>query len=310
MINLLFNAVDAMPQGGTITVATGTENNSVVIQVRDTGRGMTEEVRQRCFEPFFTTKGERGTGLGLAIVYGIVQRHGGSIDAQSEPGKGTVVVIRLPIPQSDDGELVASSAAPTRPLRVLLAEDEPQVRDIEAEYLRGDGHFVETAANGQEAMERFVQWGYDVVVADRAMPEMNGDKLAAAIKQISPKTPVIMVTGFADMPGGGNRCVTPAGRGFAQTHHPNDLATGHRSGSGASASARQAWPDPGPLRIAGTQAALWECQRMDIYMSKIKVLIVDDDIAASRLLAVGLEKTGAFQVIVGECGDPRRLDGA
>lgn len=200
LINLLFNAIDAMPQGGTITVSTGTENNSVVIQVRDTGRGMTEEVRQRRFEPFFTTKGERGTGLGLAIVYGIVQRHGGSIDAQSEPGKGTVVVIRLPIPQSDDGELVASSAAPTRPLRVLLAEDEPQVRDIEAEYLRGDGHFVETAANGQEALERFVQWGYDVVVADRAMPEMNGDKLAAAIKQISPKTPVIMVTGFADMP--------------------------------------------------------------------------------------------------------------
>jgi CheY-like chemotaxis protein/anti-sigma regulatory factor (Ser/Thr protein kinase) len=200
LINLLFNAVDAMPQGGTLTVATGTEDDSVVIQVRDTGRGMTEEVRQRCFEPFFTTKGERGTGLGLAIVYGIVQRHGGSIDVQSEPGKGTVVVIRLPIPQAEDGELVTSSAAPARPLRVLLAEDEPQVRDIEAEYLRGDGHFVETAADGREAMERFAQWGYDVVVADRAMPEMNGDQLTAAIKRMSPKTPVVMVTGFADMP--------------------------------------------------------------------------------------------------------------
>jgi PAS domain S-box-containing protein len=200
LINLLFNAVDAMPQGGTITVATGVEDNSVVIQVRDTGRGMTDEVRQHCFEPFFTTKGERGTGLGLAIVYGIVQRHGGSIDVQSEPGKGTVVVIRLPIPQAEGGELVASSAAPARPLRVLLAEDEPQIRDIEAEYLRGDGHFVETAADGREAMERFAQWGYDVVVADRAMPEMNGDQLTAAIKQMSPKTPVVMVTGFADMP--------------------------------------------------------------------------------------------------------------
>ncbi len=200
LINLLFNAVDAMPQGGTLTVATGTEDDSVVVQVRDTGRGMTEEVRQRCFEPFFTTKGERGTGLGLAIVYGIVQRHGGSIDVQSEPGKGTVFVIRLPIPQAEGGELVTSSAAPSRPLRVLLAEDEPQVRDIEAEYLRGDGHFVETAADGREAMERFAQWGYDVVVVDRAMPGMNGDQLTAAIKQKSPNTPVVMVTGFADMP--------------------------------------------------------------------------------------------------------------
>ena len=200
VINLLFNAVDAMPQGGTITVATGAEDNSVVIQVRDTGRGMTEEVRQRCFEPFFTTKGERGTGLGLAIVYGIVQRHGGSIDVQSEPGKGTVVVIRLPIPQAEGGELVTNSAAPARPLRVLLAEDEPQVRDIEAEYLRGDGHFVEAAADGREALDRFAQWGYDVVVVDRAMPEMNGDQLTAAIKQKSPQTPVIMITGFADMP--------------------------------------------------------------------------------------------------------------
>ncbi len=200
VINLLFNAVDAMPQGGTITVATGAEDNSVVIQVRDTGRGMTEEVRQRCFEPFFTTKGERGTGLGLAIVYGIVQRHGGASDVQSEPGKGTVVVIRLPIPQAEGGELVTNSAAPARPLRVLLAEDEPQVRDIEAEYLRGDGHFVEAAADGREALDRFAQWGYDVVVVDRAMPEMNGDQLTAAIKQKSPQTPVIMITGFADMP--------------------------------------------------------------------------------------------------------------
>ncbi len=200
LINLLFNAVDAMPEGGTVSVTTGTENHSVVIQVRDTGRGMTEEVRQRCFEPFFTTKGERGTGLGLAIVYGIVQRHGGSIDVQSEPGKGTVFVIRLPIPPSEGGEPLTRSAELTRPLRVLLAEDEPQVRDIEAEYLRGDGHFVETAANGREAMDRFAQWGYDIVVVDRAMPEMNGDQLTAAIKQTSPKTPVIMITGFADMP--------------------------------------------------------------------------------------------------------------
>ena len=200
LINLLFNAVDAMPQGGAIAVATGTEGDSVIIEVRDAGRGMTDEVRQHCFEPFFTTKGERGTGLGLAIVYGIVQRHGGTIDIQSEVGKGTVVVIRLPGLRTEGGEPPTDGAARLRPLRVLLVEDEPQVRDIEAEYLRGDGHSVETAANGREAVERFNQGRFDVVVADRAMPDMNGDQMTSAIKKVSPHTPVVMVTGFADMP--------------------------------------------------------------------------------------------------------------
>jgi len=200
VINLLFNAVDAMPRGGAITVATGTEGDSIVIEVRDTGRGMTEEVRERCFEPFFTTKGVSGTGLGLAIVYGIVQRHGGSIDIQSEVSKGSVVVIRFPVLPTGSGELLPIGAAPTGPLRVLLVEDEPQVRDIEAEYLRGDGHYVETADDGGQAMERFARGRFDVVVADRAMPVMNGDQMTAAIKRQSPKTPVLLVTGFADMP--------------------------------------------------------------------------------------------------------------
>jgi PAS domain S-box-containing protein len=200
LINLLFNAIDAMPRGGTITITTGTDGDSIVIEVRDTGRGMTDEVRQRCFEPFFTTKGERGTGLGLAIVYGIVQRHGGSIDIQSEVGQGTGVVIRFPVLQAAGGESPTGAAASLRPMRVLVVEDEPQVRDIEAEYLRGDGHVVETAENGRQAIERFQHGHFDMVIADRAMPEMNGDQMTIAIKEASPHTPVLMVTGFADMP--------------------------------------------------------------------------------------------------------------
>ena len=200
LINVLFNSVDAMPRGGTITVATHTEADSITIEVRDTGGGMTEEVRQHCFEPFFTTKGERGTGLGLAIVYGIVQRHGGSIGIESEVGKGTIVVIHLPVLTPESGTVLPGSAAPLRPLRVLLVEDEPQVCDIEAEYLRGDGHFVETAADGCQGLKQFKAGHFDVVVADRAMPEVNGDQMTEAIKQISPRTPVVLVTGFADMP--------------------------------------------------------------------------------------------------------------
>ncbi len=199
-INLLFNSVDAMPTGGMITVASRAESDFIVIEVRDTGRGMSEEIRQRCFEPFFTTKGERGTGLGLAIVYGIIQRHGGTITIESEESKGTLVVVRLPVLTTESGDASPVSAAPSRPLRVLLVEDEPQVCDIEAEYLRGDGHFVETATDGSQGLERFKAGHFDVVVADRAIPGMNGDQMTEAIKRISPGTPVVMVTGFADMP--------------------------------------------------------------------------------------------------------------
>jgi PAS domain S-box-containing protein len=200
LINVLFNSVDAMPRGGTIKVATHAEANSITIEVRDTGGGMTEEVRQHCFEPFFTTKGERGTGLGMAIVYGIVQRHGGSISIESEVGKGTIVVIHLPVLTPESGAVLPGSAPPSGPLRMLLVEDEPQVCDIEAEYLRGDGHFVETATDGCQGLKQFKAGHFDVVVADRAMPEMNGDQMTEAIKQISPRTPVVLVTGFADMP--------------------------------------------------------------------------------------------------------------
>ena len=198
-MNLISNSVDAMPDGGTITIATRAENDMVILEVRDTGRGMTEEVRQRCFEPLFTTKGERGTGLGLAIAYGILQRHRGSIQIESEEGKGTCATVRLPVLSKADGETNARQIA-QRPLRVLVVEDESQVRDIEAEYLRHDGHVVETAANGREGLEKFRRGGFDLVVADRAMPEMNGDQMTEAIKQSTPTFPVLMVTGFADMP--------------------------------------------------------------------------------------------------------------
>lgn len=200
LTNLIFNAVDAMPQGGTITLCTRPVDQQVMLEVRDTGTGMTEEVRLRCLEPFFSTKGARGTGLGLAIVYGIVQRHGGSIDVQSAVGQGTTIRIRLPIgPASPAQTAQPKTEAPSKPLRVLVAEDEPIIRDIETEYLICDGHTVTTAANGREALEIFRTGRFDLVLTDRAMPEMNGDQLAEAIKQLSPDTSVILITGFADL---------------------------------------------------------------------------------------------------------------
>ena len=201
LVNLIFNAVDAMPDGGTLAIATRADDAHIVLEVRDTGVGMTEEVRQRRFEPFFTTKGETGAGLGLAIVYGIVHRHGGEITVQSKVGKGTTFTVHLPVQQPDrktEGAPIRSGR--TLPLNVLLVEDDPNIRDIEVEYLRGDGHAVATATNGQEGLARFRTGQFDLVVADRAMPEMNGDQMTHAIKSLMPNMPVIMVTGFADLP--------------------------------------------------------------------------------------------------------------
>jgi signal transduction histidine kinase len=203
LTNLVFNAVDAMPKGGTLRITTGLDeaHTSVVIRVSDTGVGMTEEVRRRCLEPFFTTKGDRGTGLGLAMAYGIVQRHSGSIDIESEVGKGSTFAIRLPVrgtrlPPVAEVEVVA----PPRPLRVLVVDDEDVPREVAVELLRGDGHTVEGAVNGRDALQKFQLGWFDVILTDWAMPEMNGLELAYNIKRFAPNKPVIiMLTGFGEI---------------------------------------------------------------------------------------------------------------
>ena len=152
-INLVFNAVDAMPLGGTITLRSGVDGSDVIFEVVDTGTGMTEEVRQRCLEPFFSTKGEKGTGLGLSMVFGIVKRHEGRVEIESVQGSGTVFRIRLP------AQIVAVETAADddlkidRSLSVLVVDDEPIARDVIARYLTADGHRVVTAINGHEALE-------------------------------------------------------------------------------------------------------------------------------------------------------------
>jgi signal transduction histidine kinase/DNA-binding response OmpR family regulator len=203
LTNLIFNAVDAMSEDGTITLRTCSDEQSVLLQVSETGVGMTEEVRERCLEPFFSTKGATGTGLGLSMVFGVIQRHNGTIDIESAPGKGTTFSIRLPIQTAISGPPKAERPGPevVRPLHVLLVEDELKVSQAAAAYLMSDGHTVETAEDGQAGLEIFYKnhAAFDVVVTDRAMPQMNGDQLAAAIKQLVPEMPVIMLTGFGEM---------------------------------------------------------------------------------------------------------------
>ncbi len=203
LTNLIFNAVDAMPESGTLALRTRQEGDRVLLEVSDSGTGMSAEVRQQCLEPFFSTKGERGTGLGLSMVYAIIRRHHGAIDIESEPGKGTTFRLRLPIQSSASHEAPAADTLSLwKTLHVLVVDDDPLVGRVTTEYLTAMGYTAETAANGPEALKVFSPERFGLVMTDQGMPGMSGDRLAHAIKKRSPTTPVIMLTGAGQMADG------------------------------------------------------------------------------------------------------------
>lgn len=207
-INLIFNAVDAMPQGGAITLRTrpvakadGAPATHVRLEVCDTGVGMTEEVKRQCLEPFFSTKGEKGTGMGLAMVFGIIQRHHGVLEIDSAPGKGTTFQIRFPVldvqkTPASQGDMEPSGLPYS--IHVLMVDDDPVLRELMTRFLKKDGHTFEAASSGRAGLQAFHKGQFDVVVTDKMMPEVGGDRLARAIKAIAPKKPVILVTGAED----------------------------------------------------------------------------------------------------------------
>jgi signal transduction histidine kinase/ActR/RegA family two-component response regulator len=218
LTNIVLNAVDALPNGGWIRLSAraaslaGTaepraKSTHVVIEVIDNGTGMDEATRQRCLEPFFSTKRQRGgTGLGLAMVYGVMERHEGQIEVQSELNKGTT--IRLVFPVREPGELkpATQAAAPetSNHLRLLCIDDEPLLRELLKEVLEFNRHEVQTADGGRAGVELFQQARtsgrpFDVVITDLGMPEFNGRQVAEKIKADSPETPVIMLTGWGTM---------------------------------------------------------------------------------------------------------------
>jgi signal transduction histidine kinase/ActR/RegA family two-component response regulator len=226
LMNLILNAVDAMPEGGTLaltcTVAppTNQRNESeesresgqhaqarpptrVRVDVCDTGVGMTQETQRKCLQPFFTTKGERGTGLGLAMVYGMVQRHRGEIEIQSEPCKGTTVSLIFPAVAATCPS-TAQHATPPRSaqsLRILVVDDDLRVLKAFRRMLEADGHRVTVADGGQAGIDAFIaadQRGehFALVISDLGMPYVDGRKVAAAIKAASPVTPIVLLTGW------------------------------------------------------------------------------------------------------------------
>ena len=206
LTNLVLNAVDALAEGGTITLRTRAAGEpgspSVQVEVADTGTGMDEETRRRCLEPFFTTKGERGTGLGLAMVYGVVQRHGADLEIESAPGAGTTVRLSFPVaaPSASPTE-PAAAIAPLRRLRLLLVDDDPLVLRSLRDILEKDGHVVVTTSDGQSGIDAFRAAhgrgeAFAAVITDLGMPGIDGRKVASAVKEISPSTSVILLTGW------------------------------------------------------------------------------------------------------------------
>ncbi len=218
LTNLVLNAVDALPQGGLITLSTGAVTQGaliseqdkpthVVLEVSDNGVGMDEKTRQRCLEPFFSTKRQRGgSGLGLAMVYGTVERHEGRIEIESKLNEGTTVRLVLPLraaPQPKESVPVNAPRQPAK-LRVLCIDDEPLLRDLLKEVLEYYEHQVETADGGQAGLELFHQARaegrpFDVVITDLGMPGINGREVAEKIKVDSPATAIIMLTGWGTM---------------------------------------------------------------------------------------------------------------
>jgi PAS domain S-box-containing protein len=213
LTNLVLNAVDAMPEGGTLTLrsrsdsttpALGTDTSTatlVSVEVCDTGIGMSEAVRIRCLEPFFTTKGERGTGLGLPMVYGMIQRHSAELEIDSEPGSGTTVRLIFPVAATSAAAVSAANVRPLKRLRILVVDDDPLVLQSVQETLEQDGHLIGVADGGQAGIDEFCaaqQRGvpFDALVTDLGMPHIDGRTVAAAIKSRAPTTPVILLTGW------------------------------------------------------------------------------------------------------------------
>jgi PAS domain S-box-containing protein len=197
LINLVVNAVDAVPSGGDIVIETGMEGESGWVSVTDTGGGMSAKSQRRVFDPFFTTKGPQSSGLGLSVSYGIVKRHRGEILIKSRPKKGATFTVLLPVAQGESStEQELPERESVRPASILVVDDEEAIRNNLSEILTLEGHRVVLASGGEEGIEMFKNGDFDLVFTDLGMPEVSGWQLAKAVKELNPGTPVAIITGW------------------------------------------------------------------------------------------------------------------
>ncbi len=215
LVNMVFNAIDAMPNGGVLTLAARDLDDQVQISIGDTGTGMSSDVSTRIFDPFFTTKGKAGMGLGLAVSYGIIRRHEGAIEVNSEVGKGTTFCINLPIAGEDVDVLEREQLAPPPRLaesprivntageatRILVVDDEEYVRELLRDILVAEGCDVVEAAKGREALTHLAETEFDAVFTDVGMPGMSGWELAEQIRERNAELPIAVITGWGEAVG-------------------------------------------------------------------------------------------------------------
>jgi GAF domain-containing protein/CheY-like chemotaxis protein len=198
MTNLILNAVDAMPAGGTLTLRTARVADGVEVAVTDTGVGIPAAIRDRIFDPFFTTKGPKGTGLGLSMTYGIVSRHRGRISVDSEEGRGTTFRVTFPLDRPPAPPPVSGDGTPPPParLRCLVVDDEEAVGAVIGDVLEAVGHEAVVLSSGAAALERLRTERFDAVFTDLAMPGVSGWQVVDAVRESAPDVPVFVVTGF------------------------------------------------------------------------------------------------------------------
>ncbi|HEX6284370.1 MAG TPA: response regulator, partial [Pyrinomonadaceae bacterium] len=213
LVNMVFNAIDAMPEGGTLKLSSTTVGEKVMIVVADSGVGMYPEVRSRIFDPFFTTKGKAGLGLGLAVSFGIIRRHGGNIEVESQYGSGTEFRITLPVAKIAETQLIKRDLVvqpeeqqpppPNKgnPTRLLVVDDEDFVRDLLGEILEGEDCLVQLAQDGTEALALFRDHKFDGIFTDVGMPGMSGWELAREIRQLNQHVPIAIITGWGELVG-------------------------------------------------------------------------------------------------------------
>lgn len=202
LVNLIFNAVDAMPEGGSIKIGTWTSETGAFLEVSDTGAGMTSEVKEQAFVPFFTTKAG-GIGLGLSMVYGAVQRHGGTINIDSEPGHGTSIAIWLPAGHApsaaEEHGTTSGASVKGRPLTILIVEDENPIRESMVEAFMLTGHHVLSASDGMEGLERFLEADeVDIVFTDLDLPKLSGWQLIAEMRNLDDCLPIVVLSGWGE----------------------------------------------------------------------------------------------------------------
>jgi signal transduction histidine kinase/CheY-like chemotaxis protein len=197
LMNLLFNAIDALPQGGIIQIRSFREKENIFLSVSDNGLGMTEEVQEKIFEPFFTTKSGSRTGLGLSVSQSIVCKHSGEILVQSKPKKGSTFLVKLPIASIVSKEIwVENRSVLDKSLKILLIEDREDVREGLKELLTTDGHWLKVTSRGEEGINLLKHEGFDLVITDMGMEGMTGWDVAKEAKKINPQMPVMGITGW------------------------------------------------------------------------------------------------------------------